>query len=444
MTDPNYTKPPRSPSKTIGTKLQLDSPTCVTKVEKELCGTPTSNKENYPPPPNEVNYEVNPTKLYQYIERKDWTSAIARCNERPFEAATIVYRQDASTQKLRWRQLPLHAAIVFKGKTAIVATLIKAYPQGVTVKDDLGMLPCHLAFRYSANEAVINLLLEAYPESVNIRDNKGRIPIALTRVTGKKSISLRTYVAHYHLMTKTAIVEEQKVLLSEKFKGLTDDHERDLQMIKQKYSHLEQCEIKCDELLKEAFLKIKLQEAELTASRSNNEKLEKLYQEMKELRNELHIERERNEELKRKAYDAEQIENQTKNNFDVQKAITSSEINELSIKIQKLEVDEQIKNVTIKQQEKDLKEMTHASEVLLNKVKGMGNELEQEKYRYAALKGKILSSGDKEEMLMNRVCDLTDNLVKRSAEKKTLIRKHAEDMRKLTDENAALRRKLRC
>ncbi len=128
----------------------------------------------------ECDYDSNPTELYLAIQRKDWRGAEAVLDSEPHDASTWVARREADG-KLRWRLLPLHAAIIFKAPLPTIKALLDVHPEGAACKDDQGMLPIHLAFRNGASEQVVQLLLQTFPQSVNIEDRKGRTPMVLAK-----------------------------------------------------------------------------------------------------------------------------------------------------------------------------------------------------------------------------------------------------------------------
>ena len=136
--------------------------------------TPTSTKE--------CDFDKDPTQLYLATQAKDWALALAKSQESPHEARIWVSRKE-SNGKLRWRLLPLHAAIIFKAPESVVEAFLSAYPKGAECKDDQGMLPLHLAFRNGSTEGIVNLLLVAYPQSIDIQDRKGRIPLFLAQAS---------------------------------------------------------------------------------------------------------------------------------------------------------------------------------------------------------------------------------------------------------------------
>ena len=126
----------------------------------------------------DVDYDVNPSMLYKYIECKDWDAAAARVHSHPEEAYTWVSRYEVGdASKLRWRLLPIHATCIFKSPISLIETLLAAFPDGPQMKDDQGMLPVHLACRNGASKGTVMLLLDRFPESVNMKDRKGRTPL---------------------------------------------------------------------------------------------------------------------------------------------------------------------------------------------------------------------------------------------------------------------------
>lgn len=145
----------------------------------------------------ECDYDTNPTVLYQAIEAKQWDYAVSLFVKNKIEggeSGTWVVRKETNG-KLRWRLLPLHAAIIFGSPVKLVECLLADYPAAASCKDDQGMLPLHLAFRNegSASWEIIDELLTAYPQAIFVKDRKGRTPlqcgIQLTSVSSALSVS---------------------------------------------------------------------------------------------------------------------------------------------------------------------------------------------------------------------------------------------------------------
>lgn len=90
----------------------------------------------------EANYDTDPTVLYSLIQRRKWDDAVKRIKSYPAEAHTWVFRMEKNNKnKIRWRILPIHVALVFKADIAVIEALVSAYPQGVRQIDDQGMVP---------------------------------------------------------------------------------------------------------------------------------------------------------------------------------------------------------------------------------------------------------------------------------------------------------------
>lgn len=147
--------------------------------------TPSAvNRILKPRPPLECDYDQSPTDLYKLLEKSEWNTV----TERLEDESEVDFRQQASVWvirkepngKLRWRLLPLHAAIIFGAPGDVVEAVLEACPDAASLKDDQGMLPLHLALRveYPLNWGVIEELLTANPGAVVLRDRKGRTPIA--------------------------------------------------------------------------------------------------------------------------------------------------------------------------------------------------------------------------------------------------------------------------
>jgi len=159
------------------------------------------------PTNQECDYDINPPGLYSAVHTRQWGLALDRIKVFPEEAKIWVHRMgieesDESVESdssrlatprnadsivdgnevkkvMRWRMLPIHAAIIFNAPLDVVTGLLKAYPQGTTLADDQGMLPLHLAFRAQCDEDVVLALLDVYPEAMERGDLKGRVPSQL-------------------------------------------------------------------------------------------------------------------------------------------------------------------------------------------------------------------------------------------------------------------------
>ena len=136
---------------------------------------------------HEADYDKNPTKLFVLVNKKRWDEALTHLKNKPSESSVWIYKTHTDTNNIRWRLLPLHAALVFKAPDPLIQALIQANPSGAGEPDDRGLTPLHLAFRHSSSDLVLYLLLQAAPESITKRDPKGRVPIQLIETTSNKS-----------------------------------------------------------------------------------------------------------------------------------------------------------------------------------------------------------------------------------------------------------------
>eukprot|EP00977_Amphora_coffeiformis_P004661 scaffold1001_cov169-Amphora_coffeaeformis.AAC.8 len=123
------------------------------------------------------DYDTSTTVLYELLEASKWDEARNRCRSHPSEVRTWIVRRDKS-HKVRWKLLPLHAAIIFQSPNAVVSSLLEKYPKAASCPDDQGMLPLHLAFRHKQeDEDLLELLLVQYPKAVLLKDNRQRVPL---------------------------------------------------------------------------------------------------------------------------------------------------------------------------------------------------------------------------------------------------------------------------
>lgn len=171
--------PPSTVTGDSGTTIKHPSSLAASSSPTSSC----SNSHNSPPPyPKaqtfECDFDKSPTKLYLSIQHKQWEGAISRAKAYPQECKTWVSRYEDSG-KLRWRLLPLHAAIIFKATEETIKTLVLSYPRASRHKDDQGMLPVHLAIRNMSSVKIVELILLSYPDAANVHDRKGRLPLTL-------------------------------------------------------------------------------------------------------------------------------------------------------------------------------------------------------------------------------------------------------------------------
>ena len=139
------------------------------------------------------DYDTSATVLYELLESSNWEKARSRCRSHPAEARTWIVRKDRSLQ-VRWKLLPLHAAIIFQSPNFVVSALLEKYHGAASRKDDQGMLPLHLAFRHKQEDGdLLELLLTAYPKAVMVADKRGRVPLEHGRDSRFSAKLMRVY-----------------------------------------------------------------------------------------------------------------------------------------------------------------------------------------------------------------------------------------------------------
>jgi hypothetical protein len=172
-------------------------------------GTMSTSPLGEQQPQEDCDYDTNCSRLYKMLEDRKWEEAadlldpddleepvIPQMSSPLIQARKWVVRREANG-KLRWRMLPIHAAVIFGAPHHVVEAILKVNPRGALLKDDRGMLPLHLAFRHGAPNDVLVELLYTCPQAIAIKDRKGRIPIhccvpPISNGTAKKNILLHT------------------------------------------------------------------------------------------------------------------------------------------------------------------------------------------------------------------------------------------------------------
>jgi hypothetical protein len=174
----------------------------------------------------ECDYDNNPTGLYQAMENEAWLPALDFLETGKWQDALLGTKIFASDDPLtpviqartwvtrydddgtvRWSQLPLHGAIIFKAPVKIIVMLVELYPQGVRCTDDQHMLPLHLAIKYGAEDIVLRLLVDSFPEAISTKDSKGRLPIQIEGPRHDRTKAMEGIIAY---TTKTVRRQHEK------------------------------------------------------------------------------------------------------------------------------------------------------------------------------------------------------------------------------------------
>jgi len=134
---------------------------------------------------NEADFDTNPTALYTYLHKREWDAKPIQISAA--DASTWISRREPATKagsgELRWRMLPLHAALLFQAPDDVIQKIMRAYPAAAQCADDRGMLPLHIALAKRSSEPLIHSLLRVHPESMNTPDAHGTLPIDIARVS---------------------------------------------------------------------------------------------------------------------------------------------------------------------------------------------------------------------------------------------------------------------
>jgi hypothetical protein len=177
---------------------------------------------------DERNFDTDPTELYVCLMRKDWTTAYTRALDFPKEACAWIYRKEVDGVALRWRLLPIHAAIIFSAPERIIDALLLNFPDSVMARDDQGMTPVHLAIRMSTSASIILKLLKINPDTITIKDKKGRTPRNLAEstrgATRDQFLEILENAPKTTQQIRDEIISEQQVLFEQVLNIVKREH----------------------------------------------------------------------------------------------------------------------------------------------------------------------------------------------------------------------------
>jgi hypothetical protein len=175
----------------------------------------------------EVDYDKNPTDLFQALESREFAYAESMykqvCPQFTKECKTWVVARGKTPNVLRFRALPLHASLVFGAPSELVKKILHSYPLAARGRDVKGRLPIHLAMEHNASEEVVGLIIEAFPKGMFVVDKKNMAPLDyingnMERVHMKKYLPLIIAAKEEEGRAKWEValaeaLEEQKVSL---------------------------------------------------------------------------------------------------------------------------------------------------------------------------------------------------------------------------------------
>ena len=129
----------------------------------------------------EVDYDTDPTDLFQALEAREFGYSFDMYKQVPLqfnkECKTWVVARGKQKDQLRFRALPLHAALVFAAPVDLVKKILNAYPLAARGRDVKGRLPIHLAMEHNASEELVALIIDAFPKGMLIVDKKNMTPL---------------------------------------------------------------------------------------------------------------------------------------------------------------------------------------------------------------------------------------------------------------------------
>lgn len=198
------------------------------------------------------DYETSATILYKLLESSQWDLALQRCRSHPLEVRTWVQRSSGDSPKssktIRWKVLPLHAAIVFKAPFLVVEGLLEQHPRAASSRDDQGMLPLHLAFRHydAEHEQTVALLMKRYPKGCHMPDKRSRTPLQLAPDSAQFSTNvlklysqiasnqLRSADSDKEMAIRKSATDPDALKLQDQGK-VVSDYERRIELLKQEH-----------------------------------------------------------------------------------------------------------------------------------------------------------------------------------------------------------------
>jgi len=115
-----------------------------------------------------TDYDVSPTALFELIESESWSDCIDHLKVYPEEAKTWTIKKHPDGS-LKWRLLPIHAAIINDAPCAAIVAILEAYKDGAKCRENQGLLPIQLAQWKNSRLDVIETLMHVYPEGANMK-----------------------------------------------------------------------------------------------------------------------------------------------------------------------------------------------------------------------------------------------------------------------------------
>ncbi len=208
---PTDKKPPASPTQKVSFEsvMSSDNNSSSANLKSPTKADDITKKEWFDTEACEVDYDKNPTDLFQALESREFAYAESMYNQAcPMftkECKTWVVARKENQDQLRFRALPLHASLVFGAPSELVKKILHSYPLAARGRDVKGRLPIHLAMEHNASEEVVGLIIEAFPKGMFAVDKKNMAP--LDYINGNME---RVHMKKYLPLIIAAKVDEER------------------------------------------------------------------------------------------------------------------------------------------------------------------------------------------------------------------------------------------
>mmetsp|Transcript_11892 Transcript_11892/g.21985 ORF Transcript_11892/g.21985 Transcript_11892/m.21985 type:complete len:748 (-) Transcript_11892:263-2506(-) len=206
------TMPKVEEKKTVTMQSSPMSPTASAGADPKSPKMAGDKKEWFDPEACEVDYDKNPTDLFQALEARQFDYAdemFVQVNTqftKECKTWVVARGQKKKDSQLRFRALPLHAALVFGAPDAMIMKILNSYPKATRGRDVKGRLPIHLAMEHNASEEIVASILEAFPKGFFAKDKKDMTP--LDYVNGNMD---RAHMKKYMPLLTAAKVEDERI-----------------------------------------------------------------------------------------------------------------------------------------------------------------------------------------------------------------------------------------
>lgn len=176
------------------------------------------------------------TNLYDRLEVKDWVGVVKFLDTGYWpgslfmdplppkrQARTWIVKHVPGTQQIKWRQLPIHLAVIMDAPLCILKRLLDFYPASIRLVDDEQQLPLHLALRQGLEDDKVDFLLGLYPEAVHLKGKANRTALDCAKRSPRHQARARILSA----FTKVVMEKAEKPIPLNKTASLLDVEERD-------------------------------------------------------------------------------------------------------------------------------------------------------------------------------------------------------------------------